>query len=152
LKWQAPSSPAFVGCSIYLTSQTITAGTYAILTFANENFDTDSFHSTVSNTSRITIPSGKGGKYLVVGTIRYETNTSAATVLYKNGSRVTGTGLTEGWIQTVINTAGNTANGISATHLISLAAGDYIELAYYTDGSGTKTVSTGQFDAIYLGA
>ena len=31
--------------------------------------DTDGFHSTSTNTGRITIPSGKGGKYLVIGQV-----------------------------------------------------------------------------------
>ena len=64
LKW-ASAGAGFVGCSLYRTgtSQSYASNTNVIVTFNNEDYDTDGFHSNTTNTSRITIPTGKGGKY-----------------------------------------------------------------------------------------
>ena len=89
--WATPaaSSPSFVGCSLYnSTSFTINASTTTALTFDSEYFDTNNFHSTSSNTGRITIPTGYAGKYLVTFAVRYEATVAGyrSTNLYKNGS------------------------------------------------------------------
>ena len=58
------------------------------MTFDTERIDTDAFHSTVTNTSRITIPAGKAGKYLITWRVTWAYNTSGdrGYYLYKNGS------------------------------------------------------------------
>jgi hypothetical protein len=62
LKWAAPAGGGFVGCSLYKTAvQSISNDTNTIINWDAEYFDTDGFHSNVTNNSRITIPSGKGG-------------------------------------------------------------------------------------------
>jgi hypothetical protein len=51
LKWATPSSTAFSGTRIYNSSSTsIANATWTDITFNSENFDTDSYHSTSSNT------------------------------------------------------------------------------------------------------
>ena len=42
------------------------------LTFDTERYDTDNFHSTVSNTDRLTVP--KAGKYLLYAGFRFAVN------------------------------------------------------------------------------
>ena len=65
VKW-ASAGTSFVGCRLTKSaSQTISNSTDTALTWDTETYDTDGFHSTVSNTDRITIPSGKTGYYLV---------------------------------------------------------------------------------------
>ena len=60
------------------------------MTWDSEDFDTDGFHSTSSNTSRITIPSGKGGKYLLVAQTTFASNATGVRIwkIFKNGSEL----------------------------------------------------------------
>ena len=64
LKWAGISLPNVIGCALSKTGadQTIANTTSTEITWNNEYFDTDGFHSTATNTNRITIPTGKGGK------------------------------------------------------------------------------------------
>jgi hypothetical protein len=148
LKW-ASSGSSFSGVLVGNTaSQNIPNNTATAITWATETFDTDAFHSTSSNTSRITIPSGKAGYYLVGGQVEINANTSGFRTLslYKNGSpykRVT-----------------ITPSGLEPTMVITvpinLAVGDYVEL-YFTQNSGGSIVvytngEDGSFYANYLGA
>jgi hypothetical protein len=73
LKWATPASGStYVGCVLSKGSnQTITAGSYQAITFTTEDIDTDGFHSNATNTSRITVPTGKGGKYLITANFTY---------------------------------------------------------------------------------
>ena len=68
------STDTVVGCALSKTGtdQTIANATSTEITWNNEYYDTDNFHSTSSNTNRITIPSGKGGKYLITATVYYD--------------------------------------------------------------------------------
>ena len=87
LKW-ASVSQSFVGVSVYKGStQGLTTATNTALTFDNENYDTDSFHDNSTNTSRFTIPSNKGGKYLFSGCISFAADSAGyrGLMLYKNG-------------------------------------------------------------------
>jgi hypothetical protein len=59
-----------------------------LINFDNELFDTDGFHSTSTNNGRLTVPTGKAGKYDVRAQV--ETSKTDATVfytlaIYKNG-------------------------------------------------------------------
>jgi hypothetical protein len=154
LKWQAPASstPSFVGCVLGRTSdQSISNNTNTAVQWDTEQFDTDAFHDNSTNNTRVTIPSGKGGKYLVVGNAA---NDSGATSdagrmyasLYKNGVQIqytfidisTGTANYESWL---IHT------------IVDLTAGDYIEWFVYQ--SFGKTVNLSAYSALcvqYLGA
>lgn len=141
LKWAAASSstPTFVGCSIQRTntSTAITANTEYIVLFPTEEYDTDAFHSTSSNTSRITIPTGKGGKYLVVATASNGLSTVgsyAELQIWKNGSKYLDSGIREG---RVVRTNGATI--FTYAIIVNLAAGDYIEIGY--QAGNTETVN-----------
>lgn len=82
------TTPAFVGCSLYNSGNiTIPTGAEAAIALNSENFDTDAFHDTVTNNNRITIPSGKGGKYLFNMSCRSATSTELSyLVLRKNAA------------------------------------------------------------------
>jgi len=71
------------GC--YLTnSGNVAGGLATAITWDTETQDTAGFHSTTTNTSRITIPNGYGGDYL----LHFNVNADIATafILYMNGS------------------------------------------------------------------
>ena len=150
LKWATPSAAALVGVQATRTnvSTALTGGTAAVVLFPTENFDTDGFHDTSTNTSRITIPTGKGGKYLVTlfaNTVSVNPSYMIFN-LYLNGAQYTASGLREG---TVFRNDGQIP--IIAGTVVTLAAADYIE--FYFQQSETATANMYfQFTAIYLGA
>ena len=88
--WQTPAAGAtLVGCAIKKTSDpSIADGVWTIISYDAEVYDTDAFHSTSVDPSRITIPSGKGGKYQVFANIIFAANTAGnrAVSLLVNGS------------------------------------------------------------------
>lgn len=151
MKWAAPSSGAsFVGASAYRTTTlSLSADTANIVTYANENFDTDSFHNTSTNTSRMTIPSGKAGKYLCVANF-FVTGASSRFILYpyKNGSNVGGS---PNWSYTIDNRSFGNAGAATGLWIIDLAVGDYVEVALYPAGA-TATLQESTFQISYLGA
>jgi hypothetical protein len=150
--WATPSTPAFVGASAYVSgSQSITASTLTTVDFANENFDTDSFHSTSSNTSRMTIPSGKAGKYLVTGTLGVDVTSNFYTRIQVNGNPITGSSY--GYY----NVTGTGDSNINRTQLtfsaiLDLAVADYVQLQVVHVSSTARNLEAGRFDIVYLGA
>lgn len=146
------TATAFVGCSIYKSaSQTLTKGSQVIITFNSENYDTDSLHDTSSNTSRITIPTGKGGKWLFNWTLGVQSSDQIFTSLYKNGSALT-LGTIGNTFSGVQNTGGYSVRSLSGSVVLSLAAGDYIEFSVNISGSGSADVEATIFSASWLGA
>jgi hypothetical protein len=89
--WAAPTggSGTFVGCSVYHTgSQSFSDSTITAIAFNAERFDTDAFHDNSTNNTRLTIPTGKGGKYIVSFSVRVDAgSTGAINIRFrKNGS------------------------------------------------------------------
>ena len=151
IEWAAAGGATFVGCSIYKTAnQSISNDTFTIVTFDAENFDTDGFHTTSSDTSRITIPSGKGGKYLITAQAHWGTNGTRERVqrFVKNGSDL--------YQGTWAPANSNNQTGYSISTIANLTAGDYIELSVYQVSGGALNIIGGadwsQFGVVYLGA
>jgi hypothetical protein len=151
LKWATPASGStFVGCSLYKNAnQTVNNATNTAITFQSESYDTDGFHDTSTNTSRITIPAGKGGKYLLTGSIGMSTGANEREIsVWKNGTKF------NIMSQLYAENLGGFYNGFS--YVISLVATDYIELYMNQGSGGSLTVFNGQdttsFQASYLGA
>jgi len=153
LKWAAPAAGGFVGCSVYDTNatQSIATGTDTVVTFNSEFFDTDGFHSTASNTGRITIPSGKGGKYLFIASAFFVNLASGKEGrFYKNGNQL----FTYGW------TSASGVGGSSIVAIIDLVATDYIEFRVVQSSGGNADLyksggGAGEyayFQCQYLGA
>jgi hypothetical protein len=135
LKWATPAAatPTFVGCEIRKTAnQSATQSAYTTVTWNTETFDTDAFHDNASNNSRITIPSGKGGYYLVYWNIGLSGNGAVALSLDKNGSA---------YKRAAGYTTGGGVGYYANTEIMSLAAADYIEVAVYTTSSGLNIES-----------
>lgn len=51
--------------------QSIGSGVWTAVSFDEEAWDTDGFHESVTNPTRITVPVGLAGKYLIVGTLTW---------------------------------------------------------------------------------
>jgi hypothetical protein len=152
LKWQAPAASGFVGCSLTKSAnQSISTVTNTAITFDTELEDTDGFHSTVTNTSRITIPAGKAGFYLISGQINYASNATGVRHgnIYKNGSH-----LSVAWLSGATN--GDWTGG-SVSQIVELAVNDYVELFAYQNSGGNVNVNGGTtygcaFQVQFLGA
>lgn len=150
VKWAAPGA-AFVGCSLFQSAaQSIPASTYTAVTFDSESFDTDAYHSTSSNTSRITIPAGKAGKYLFTRKINWAGAISASSFvifkMYKNGTDLASFG---GYAMT--------SNGqltVADAMIIDAAEADYFECFVFQNTAGSANTSSGgtYFSCQYLGA
>lgn len=140
----APASTVTaVGCSIGADSVSISNATYTAITFATERFDTDAFHSTSSNTSRITIPTGKGGKYLFIGSTRWASGSGDRYMkFYKNGVAQDGT----------TRATSSTFMFNTTFYADSLAAGDYIEMYVYQSSGGSITAEECVVLCTFLGA
>ena len=150
LKWATPSSGAtLVGCAVNITTnQTLTNGATTVVDFANEVFDTNGFHDNGTNPSRITIPAGYAGKYVInAGVIIGDKTTGRMiNVIFKNGTAILQTNLGNNSVQ-----SGGEINGV-----LDLAVNDYITFGVYqasgTDASTSTDGKYNRFSAIYLGA
>ena len=153
-EWKTPAAggSTFVGCSLTKSAnQSISNTTNTAITFDTELEDTDSFHSTVTNTSRITIPAGKAGFYLISGQINYASNATGVRHgnIYKNGSL-----LSAAWLMGATN--GDWTGG-SVSQIVELAVNDYVELFAYQNSGGNLNINGGStygaaFQVQYLGA
>jgi hypothetical protein len=160
VKWAtaASSTPSFVGCMAVASANTSVGNSVdtAVAFGGTDLYDTDGFHDPSVNNSRITIPTGKGGKYQFQTMIRWDGNSSGARSIkfYING--------TEG--QTIYRapafTAGAVINTIS--FMLTLNAGDYVQIYVNQTSGGTVEVENSgsstqlgaglRFGCQYLGA
>lgn len=124
---------AFAGARVTRAgAQTISNATQTSLTFDTEKFDTDGYHSNVTNNTRLTIPAGLGGTYLIGGSVSWIGNATGFRAL---------------WIEVNGDSARNicgdiyepeaaTAINQVVTTLYQLAAGDYVELRVFQNSTG----------------
>jgi hypothetical protein len=117
-------------------------GAFLVMTWNTEIEDVGSLHSTVSNTSRFTIPADGAGNYVISGWACGDSNTTgmrmlaivknAVTYLATDGRPAVAAGLG----------AGNEAldNPLTIDWVGALAAGDYVELWYYQNSGGSRTL------------
>jgi len=153
MKWAAPGA-GFVGCRAFATSdQTMANGANVTFNLQDESFDTNAFHDNVTNNTRITIPSGKTGYYLITAVATYQGGTVNAgqrdLAIKLNGTSD---------LTNIVDQRNANFLGMSLSDIRYLSAGDYIELTGYQD-SGTSASSFTQaggrrlFLAVqYLGA
>ena len=151
MKWAAPAAASYVGAlGYFFSNQNLTSGVAVVLTFTNEGWDTNAFHDNSTNTSRMTIPSGYGGKYLVQIVASVTTGTDTSIRLLKNGANISSRGLNSSQLQMHVNTGGNTIQH-SASFVIDVVATDYLEAALVAN-SASKVCTDASFSISYLGA
>jgi hypothetical protein len=149
LKWAAPAASGFVGAAIYRDAAVaISNATWTTITWDTEDYDTDAFWASSPNATRITIPSGKGGKYLFNFSACFASNASGVRLckLQKNGTDI----LFGNWMG-----ASGDALTINGSGVLNLSASDYIEMQVYQSSGGNLNINTkiGNFImATYLGA
>lgn len=153
IKWAAAaSSPTFSGVSVSLASNySLANGTSNFVPFTIENFDTDAFHDNSTNTSRLTVPSGKAGKYLVYVNAMYNANAVGvrSTAIRLNGATYSGS------FDASICGAG-TNQSTQVAKVLNLSVGDYIEVDCFQSSGSTLLLISGLnatvFGMTYLGA
>jgi len=140
------SSPTQPRCIAYhSTTQSIPDSTSTMLNLNNEDVDVGSMHDTSVNNTRITVPTGGDGLYLVFGQTGFAANGTGYREIgiRKNG----GTVVVDRYC---LPTAGfTTTEGI--VWMGVLAAADYVELfAQQTSGGSLNVGSTNRYDASQL--
>ena len=147
---QASSAASFVGAIAYNNAAFTYTSSATVVTFPSEEIDTDTFHSTSTNTGRMTIPSGKDGKYLMMFTSQLDSTTAPFRLFaYKNGAAVAN-GLTSGGLL-YVGTTGSTFLGVSAGVVVTGVATDYFEFLI-SGGAGSQTTQSARYSFTYLGA
>lgn len=110
---------------------TVGSASLSVLNLDSERFDTQAMHSTVSNTGRITAPTGWGGIYVFGGGINWQASaagTKRQLALKLNSATVVAL------VTIPVPTAILIDMNIHAVY--SLAAGDYVEMLAYQDTGG----------------
>lgn len=112
------------------TNLSVASSTTTYVAFdAADSWDTDSFHSTSTNPTRLTVPAGLAGKFLIIASLEWPDHST-------------------GWRDMIV-----LANGVSTlaasrsagtpypisqlTTIEQLAAGDYLELAVWQNSGAT---------------
>lgn len=126
------------------TAQSMTNGWDAV-DFPSERWDTDSFHDVSTNNSRITIPTGFGGKYLITasGSYVYSGTGNRGMAIYVDGvtSHVSMFGSPSASPNsTVMNLAG----------ILELSAGSYIELYVQQNTGGALNLGNAHLQMIWV--
>lgn len=134
LAWGTDSGATFVGAMAVASAlQSINNATLTAIALAGtDQFDTDSIHNPSSNNTRMTIPSGQGGYYLVNAACPMEdigTSGNVRLAITVNGS---GNIKFSGFSGANDGVVGNTVSGI-----VNVSAGDYIEMWIYQNGGST---------------
>jgi hypothetical protein len=151
--WGSASS-SYSGVQLYKTAdQTISDSTNTTMNWASEDIDVGGYHDNVTNNSRITIPSGKGGYYFVYTIAAWASNSSGKRIarFLKNGSAYR-----DGSNPfTLVNVGGG--NSSETTQylglVMSLAAGDYVEVQVWQNSGGNlSTFYSSLFGAYLIGA
>lgn len=146
-------APTFHGCKVWRSgTQTVNDATVTALEFDEEDYDTNGYHDVGSNPSRMTIPAGLGGKYLIMAM----TGAHAAST---NDDRIrfnvdAGTYLAQkryGGLSGTLN--------LDLSVVAVLAEGSYVEVEVFWDGTTSTAYgdasdrrATCEFSITYLGA
>jgi len=124
---------AVIGAKAIQSSGTTVNNLFGTMAFQAEDYDSSGFHDNVTNNTRLTVPAGKGGKYLIGASFKVISTSGKqlGCLIRLNGStilasQISGTGI-------------DNVNAVSITTFAQLAAGDYVELLVVAGSSDTST-------------
>lgn len=150
--WATPAGGStFAGCRLVPnTGQAISNATFTALVYQTETFDVGGYHSTVTNTSRITVPSGKAGYYAITAATFWPSDSSGVRQIQLQVNGTTDIGRT-----VITGTAGGVVSELY-TDVYYLNVGDYVQSLVYQNSGSTLTTQTGYdgnyFAVSFLGA
>jgi hypothetical protein len=127
------------------SSREVPSGVETIVRWFSEEWDSHNLHSNVANQSRVTIPSGFGGAYLVCTTISFrggDPDGYRRVRILLNGSAE--------WAQAEeIPAAGNARTSVCCVALVNASPGDYIQVEAYQDsGTALELLSADEDDEL----
>jgi hypothetical protein len=136
VQWLATDSPCVRAYNSAAIS--IPTGADTLVTLNSERFDNAAMHSTSSNTSRLTVPTGGGGKYLFGGVVDFGLNSiggrgchiklNSATFIAKTVMQANADG-------------GSSSSTVTSSYAMNAA--DYIDMfAYQGSGGNLNLTST----------
>ena len=141
----AAAAATFVGWDIYNSGNiALNNGSETSITFNSERLDSDGFHDTGSNTHLVTIPTGKGGKYLVGASTDTTSSVGAGAyiAIIKNGTSYIATG-------SIVNVAGYTGGNV--TRLISLAQTDTLQVKVLANAGSKNALAAADYSPEFWG-
>lgn len=124
------------------TTNFATSGTYALVAFDTELYDTDTMHDNTTNPSRIIAQTA--GKYLYSGQITFATNATGVRQLSirKNSGGVIGGGTQVGSM-TLPAVSGSATTVLFEPFMIPMSVGDYIEIfGNQTSGGALASIAS----------
>jgi len=126
---------AFSGARVYNSGATISIPNSSLtaISFNAENFDTDSYHESVTHPTRLTVPGA--GEYLVGGGVLWAANGTGWRSL-----RVRVNGTTDIVNEGIDSPSGADAIGQPLSTLVSLSAADYLELIAFQTSGGSLNI------------
>lgn len=137
----------FPHCSVYNSAAvTLTTNTLTKMTADSELSDIGGMHSTSTNTSRITIPSGEGGLYVVTATVNFDPNATGERLI-----RFLVDNTTAYTCQSVgPNPTGGLGTQLNGVRTISLAAASYIEVQTRQNSGGNLDATLADFSVRWI--
>ena len=136
LKWKGAITCSVYNSTVFVLSNT----TYTTLTFDSEFWDSDSMHSTSTNTSRITVPKTGYYKIELQGIWQSNATGNRGARFLNNGSSI--------YTQFVKGQSGDL--NYYYTYTAKLTANDYLEVQMYQDSGGNLTWYNRSQDGMFL--
>lgn len=109
--------------------------TNTYLPFDTEDYDTDAFHSTSTNNSRLTVPAGLAGTYVVGFSVLFAAGTQTTSAWIEVNRAAT----RFAWQQTPNDATNGTL--LQGSDFLGLNAGDYIEARVFQNSGGAINVN-----------
>lgn len=120
-------------------TQSIASATNVAVSFNTEEWDTNAMWSN-SDPTRIYVPAGYGGKYLVTGQVAFDNNSTGHRSL-----KICVNGNTGTWLAKTNETNLGTTDcqWLQVTKVFGLSAGDYVELIAYQNSGSALNIGLG---------
>ena len=130
------------------TTQSIGNASTTVVDLTSEEIDTDGFHSNSTNPSRITIPNGLSGDYLITAIAVFASNATGyrQLVLYLNGA---GAGNLDGVTNAAVS--GGVTTRLSFAGLFTLTSTDYVEAAVFQNSGGSLNITNASLQIVRVG-
>ena len=127
---------------------------YNAIAFADEQIDTDGYHSTSTNNTRVTIPTGLGGVYSIV--MHMSTSHSTAPTYVELYARVNNGGVQRVKVLQGVYRPGSYWGSFgSVSGMLRLDDGDYVEMLVRINGGSSVAplgTSTSYYPTVFAGA
>ncbi len=126
--------------------QSISNNSATIVNWDSEDRDDGGFHDNSTNNTRLTVPTGGEGWYLIIGKAYWANNATATRVAQ---IRKNGTTMIDSEVKTAVaNSALESVSKVST--LAYLVATDYVEMSVYQDSGGNLNLTVATNEGSYF--